>query len=169
MLVIFPMIEAHGPHQDLTKPGCDRTHLRIDAIGQALRDALQPFANLLASKVDVGGFVEDSSDLGKAVTAQRAGVFKAGNAGKGRFDRKRHLLLDQFGRECGRTDVDLNLIVRDVRHRVDREPVEGPATDNGGDGGEEQDEPALLDRPCDDASDHDINPRAPLRPCRVRP
>src|SRR3546814_88143 len=51
---------------------------------------------------------------------------------------------------------NLDLIIGDVRHRVDRQPVEGKRANGGDDDGEQQDKPALLDRPCDDAGDHGL-------------
>jgi hypothetical protein len=38
-------------------------------------------------------------------------------------------------------------LIGDVRHRVDRETIQGDGADNGGYGGQKQDEPALVNRP----------------------
>src|SRR3546814_19471711 len=51
---------------------------------------------------------------------------------------------------------NLDLIIGDVRHRVDRQPVEGKRANGGDDDGEQQDKPALLVRLCDDAGDHGL-------------
>src|SRR3546814_1459101 len=82
--------------------------------------ALQTFTHLLTGEINVRGVRKDGGDLREAIAAQRARIFKAGSAGERGFDRERHLLLDQLGRERGCADVNLDLIIGDVRHRVDR-------------------------------------------------
>src|SRR3546814_9920507 len=79
-----------------------------------------------------------SSDL---VTAQRTGIFEAGNAGERGLDRKGDLRFDQFGRQGRRGNIDLNLVVGDVGHGVDRQATDRPASDDGGDHRHQQDKP----------------------------
>src|SRR3546814_8193659 len=150
------MLETNGVHVYLAQAGRDRTHFGVHAIGQVLLHALQTFTHLLTGEINVRGVRKDGGDLREAIAAQRARIFKAGSAGERGFDRERHLLLDQLGRERGCADVNLDLIIGDVRHRVDRQPVEGKRANSGDDDGEQQDKPALLDRPCDDAGDHGL-------------
>src|SRR3546814_791639 len=156
VLVVVAMLETNGVHVYLAQAGRDRTHFGVHAIGQVLLHALQTFTHLLTGEINVRGGRKDGGDLREAIAAQRARIFKAGSAGERGFDRERHLLLDQLGRERGCADVNLDLIIGDVRHRVDRQPVEGKRANGGDDDGEQQDKPALLDRPCDDAGDHGL-------------
>jgi len=120
VLVVLAMIETNGVHVHLAQACRDRTHFRVHAVGQILLHAPQTLAHLLAGEIDVRRVRKDRRDLREAVAAQRARIFQAGGAGERGFDWKRHLLLDQLGREGRRADVDLDLIVGDVRHRVDR-------------------------------------------------
>src|SRR3546814_6718625 len=59
----------------------------------------------------------------------------------------------QFGRQGRRGNIDLNLVVGDVGHGVDRQATDRPASDDGGDHRHQQDKPAMRDRQGDDAVD----------------
>src|SRR3546814_11822504 len=71
---------------------------------------------LLTGEINVRGVRKDGGDLREAIAAQRARIFKAGSAGERGFDRERHLLLDQLGRERGSAD-------RSEERRVGKECV----------------------------------------------
>ena len=162
------MLQTDGPHIDLAQTGGDRAHFGRYAIGQVLGHACQALADLLAGEKDIRLIGEDRRHLRETIAAKRTAIFEARNAGERSLDRERHLLFDQFGRKRGRTDVDLHLIVGDVRHCVDRQARQGGGADHGGNGGQQQDEPALVNRPCYDWGDHRLSPPR-LRSCRVRP
>lgn len=57
-------------------------------------------------------------------------------------------------RERRRGRVDLNLVVGDVRDRIDRQPGEGVPTDGRRDEGEENDQPAVMNRQLKNPRDH---------------
>jgi hypothetical protein len=160
--------EMHRPHRDLAEPGGDRTDARLDALGQAAADFGQTLADLLAREINVGAFGEHGGDLREAVARQRARAFQAGRAGQRGLDREGDLLLDFDRRQRGRDGVDLNLLVGDVGHRVDRQPGQPIDAEHGGDGAEGDDNPAAIDGKIDDRSNH-VSARPRLRPFPARP
>src|SRR3546814_5672810 len=90
-------------HDDLAETGCHRPDLRLDAVRQVLGRLPQPFANLLARKIKIGGFREYGGNLAEPIAREGPRRFKPRNAGEGNFDRVGDELLD-FDRRQTRID-----------------------------------------------------------------
>jgi hypothetical protein len=87
----------------------------------------EPLIDLLTREENVGPVREHGRDLREAVARERARVFEAGNAGQRGLDAEGDLLFDFERRQRRCPRVDLNLVVGDIRHRVDREARRRPA------------------------------------------
>src|SRR3546814_4622480 len=74
-------------HDDLAETGCHRPDLRLDAVRQVLGRLPQPFANLLARKIKIGGFREYGGNLAEPIAREGPRRFKPRTAGEGNFDR----------------------------------------------------------------------------------
>src|SRR3546814_1943710 len=84
---------ADSIHDDLAETGCHRPDLRLDAVRQVLGRLPQPFANLLARKIKIGGFREYGGNLAEPIAREGPRRFTPRNAGAGSFDRVGDALL----------------------------------------------------------------------------
>jgi hypothetical protein len=164
----------HGPHEDLAQPGRNRPHAGFDAGREVLPGLAQPLGDLLAGEVDVDIVLEDRRHLREAVARQRSRGLQAGNARQRALDREGHLLLDLDRREPGCDGVDLDLVVGDVRHRVDRQALQRVRAEGRRHRGEQDDQPAIPDREVEEGFQHErrfrgISGRARRCSCRARP
>ena len=114
----------------------------------------EAFVHLLAGKVDIHMVTEDGSHLGKAITRNGAGIFQARNTRQGCFDGKGDLFLHLHGRQRRRERVDLHLLVRDVRHRINWQTLQGihPQARRGQ--SQEHEEHAVLNGEADKTFEH---------------
>src|SRR3546814_15991590 len=72
---------ADSIHDDLAETGLHRPDLRLDAVRQVLGRLPQPFANLLARKIKIGGFREYGGNLAEPIAREGPRRFKPRNAG----------------------------------------------------------------------------------------
>ncbi len=150
------------PPIDFSQSGRDRAHLHVDARRQICLDVGDALDHLLAGEVDVGLVGEDGSDLGETVARERTGGFEARRARERRFDRIRDLLLDLDWRQRRSDGVDLDLDIGHVRHGIDRKLGQRPGARNRGSERNEQDEPAAVDRECENTLHHPQSSAAPF-------
>ncbi len=109
---------ADRPHVDFAEAGRHRAHFGLRSPRQARAKLEKALTDLLAREVDIGAVAEHGRHLGKPVARERARVVQPGDAGERRLDGERDLFLDFGGRQGGRDRVDLNLLVRNVWHRI---------------------------------------------------
>jgi hypothetical protein len=119
-----------------------------------LPDLLQALVDLLPREVNAGLVAEHRRHLGKAVAGERARVFEGRRTGQDIFDLERDLLFHLDRRQRRGDGVDLDLVVGDVRHGIDRQLVERPDAKRAGNRGQQHDEPAVTDRKVEDFLDH---------------
>ena len=74
-------LSAHGVHVDLTQPGADRPHLRLQTGWQLTANRRQPLVDEVAGKVQIGAFFKHHSDLRQRIARQRAGIGQLWQAG----------------------------------------------------------------------------------------
>ena len=74
--------------------------------------------------MNIQPFLKHRGHLAKAIARDRPRVQQAWYAGECGLDRKRHQPFHVLHRIGRLDDIDLHLIIRDVRHRIDRQPRE---------------------------------------------
>ena len=138
---------------DLAESSRNRAHLRLDARRQLALDGLDTLADQLTREIDIRAVLEDDRYLRQSVARERARVAEAGQTAHGSFDDESHALLGLERRIARRLRVDLDLDVRDVRHRVDGQALVIPEADGGDAEHQDHDQPGMADRVLEDAFD----------------
>src|SRR5262245_33571629 len=110
-----------APHIDLTETSGDRTHFRLCTRRQARPQFKQSLTDLLTRKIDVGPISKDCRNLRKSISRERARVLKTRYSSETILNSERHLPFDLYRRQRGHYRIDLNLIVGDVWHRINRD------------------------------------------------
>ena len=127
-------------------------HLWLQAGGQG--DLAEALEDLLAIVLVDGVVVEDQHDAGEAGERGGAQMRHVGDARHLDLDGDGDLLLDFFGGAAGPLGDDLDVVVGDVGIGFDGQVVEGDGAPGEEDDGRAEDEPAIVQRKIDEATNH---------------
>ena len=145
-------------HENLAKPGGDRTHLRFDPRRELRLGRLDAFVDQLARKINVGAVLEYDSYLAEPITRNRARIGEFRQTRDGGFNRIGNALFGFERRKPFGLGVDLHLDVRDVRHGVDGQLGRTPRTERAQQSDDGEHEPALANGKTDDTGQHGLSP-----------
>ena len=155
---------------DLSDRAPVRPHLRLNVIGQGhLRKALQ---RLLPVPVVYGIVVEDQGDAGKPEHRFRAQTGEMRNSVHHDFDRNRDLLFHFFRRAAGPLRDDVDVVVRHVGIRLDRQIGERNGAPDQQEDGPQQHQKPVVQREIDDGPNHlctDCGYRSDIMPEPIPP
>ena len=131
-----------------------RPQRRLEAGRNPAARFVQPFVDELPREIVVHAVSKNNGDQGKTQFGNRADFFGVGKAHHGRLDREGHQLLDLHRRHARRFGDDRDLVVGQVRKRVDGNPVKSVEAGRNEHHQAEQDDPMVIEVVVDEASEH---------------
>ena len=119
--LLRPVLGFDSPEIDFAQPGRDGPQRWRDAGRQLVARLLDTLVDELPSKIDVGSVFKNDGHLRQTVPRKRPGLLQVWQASHDRLNGVCNPLLSLQRRVACGLCVDLNLDVRDVRDRIDRQ------------------------------------------------